>query len=315
MLYNAKEVLNMRKLLPITLLIISICVVISYPQVREDVWALIPASSKANIVVSGYGGSRELVIKCFFVTTEILRVIMPNYTVEATDSVVKIINEKLGGCGALAVYVTPYGSQYFWPTSFRFIQGYRQYSLSFSDVMTFETRSAFSGGKLLDGTITNGFIAVPAGIDVTKPFKICYEDDCAQLEPFLLAQPQTISTEQVPSPETPMPPPTFTTSQIDVVITASESEIDILDYRIEKHSSHVKLVGHAKNITANTMVHVTIKGRFLDNGGAQLDTSLAMVADILPNATFEFSISMRIFDPEDVKTLEIYEITTLMGLQ
>jgi PKD repeat protein len=109
--------------------------------------------------------------------------------------------------------------------------------------------------------------------------------------------------------QTPAAPPTPTPSQIDVVITASESEIDILDYVVEDHGWYVELVGHAKNITANTIDYVTIKGRLLDNGGVQLDTTLDMASDVLPNATFAFS--MYIWDSDDVETLEIYEITTL----
>jgi hypothetical protein len=200
-IYDDEEVFTMRKLLPILLLIISICVVTGYAQIREDVWALIPASSKAHIEVRGYGGNRELSIKCFFNTVEILRTVTPGAAMETINSLVSIINERLGG-RALMVYVAPYGSQYFWPTSFKFTQVLRQFSLSFSDVMTLRTGSAFSGGQLLDGTVTNGCIAVPAGIDVTKPFKIWYDDDYAQLGPFLLAQSQTTSTGQVPYPKT-----------------------------------------------------------------------------------------------------------------
>lgn len=191
----------MRKVLPILLLIVSMCIVMVYGQIREDVWDLIPASSKAHIAVRGYGGTQELSIECFFNTVEILSAITPGTAAETIESLVNIINERLGG-RSLMVYVASYGSEYFWPTSFKFTQGTRQFSLSFSDVMTLETGSAFSGGKLLEGTITSGCIGLPAGIDVTKPFKIWYDDDYAQLGPFLLAQPKTTSTEQASPAET-----------------------------------------------------------------------------------------------------------------
>ena len=104
--------------------------------------------------------------------------------------------------------------------------------------------------------------------------------------------------------QTPTPSP----SQIDVVITASESEIDILDYKIEKHTLWDELVGHAKNITTSTISSVFIKGRLLDKDGVQLNTTLDMVSDVLPNATFAFTL--YIWEPESVKTIEIYEIET-----
>ena len=104
--------------------------------------------------------------------------------------------------------------------------------------------------------------------------------------------------------QTPTPSP----SQIDVVITASESKIDILDYKIEKHMLWDELVGHAKNITTSTIDSIFIKGRLLDSGGVQLNTTSDMASDVLPNATFAFTL--YIWEPESVKTLDIYEITT-----
>ena len=97
-------------------------------------------------------------------------------------------------------------------------------------------------------------------------------------------------------------------SQINVVITASESEIDILDYEIEEHAWWDELVGHAKNITDGTINDVFIKARFLDINGVQLNTTSDWISDVLPNGTFVFSF--YIWDPEDVKTVEIYEIET-----
>ncbi len=102
--------------------------------------------------------------------------------------------------------------------------------------------------------------------------------------------------------------PTPTPSQIDVVITALESEIDILNYTIEEHTLYDKLVGQAKNITTSTIDTVFIKGRLLNNVGVQLDTTSDMVSDVLPNGTFAFTL--YIWDSESVKTLDIYEITT-----
>lgn len=102
--------------------------------------------------------------------------------------------------------------------------------------------------------------------------------------------------------------PTPTPSQIDVVITASESKIDILDYKIEKHMSWDELVGHAKNITTSTIGTIFIKGRLLDNSGVQVDTTSDMISDVLPNATFAFTL--YIWDPEGVQTIDIYAIDT-----
>jgi len=112
-------------------------------------------------------------------------------------------------------------------------------------------------------------------------------------------------TVQTPTP-TPSPMPT--PSEIDVVITASESEIDILNYEVEKHAGYAKLVGQAMNITTSNIRSIFIKGRFLDSSDVQLNTTSDMASDVLPNATFVFTF--YIWEPENIKTIEIYEITT-----
>lgn len=190
----------MRRALLILLIALSICVV-SNAQVKEDVWALIPDTCKAHIRVHGYGRSLELSIKCFFCTNEILEIILPDSKTEVREQLVDLVNESLGGA-ALMVYVTPYGSEYFWPMSFEFTQGLSQFSLSYSDVLALETGSPFSGGKLRQGTVTMGCIAIPQGIDLTKPFKIWYDDDNAMLGPCTIAKAEASSPSQATASQT-----------------------------------------------------------------------------------------------------------------
>lgn len=102
--------------------------------------------------------------------------------------------------------------------------------------------------------------------------------------------------------------PTPSPSSIDVRITASESEIKILDYKIEHSYLFDELVGHAKNITAETFSDVFIKARMYDSNGVVVDTDLAGQSDIAPQMTFEFTLF--IWKPESTATIEIYKIDT-----
>ena len=118
---------------------------------------------------------------------------------------------------------------------------------------------------------------------------------------------QTIYVSEPAEAPNPDPEPTPPDSGIAVRITASESKIDILSYEIEHGYSRDKLVGRAKNVTSKTLGAVRIHARLLDKDDIQIDTSVDRAFDVLPNTTFEFSLS--IWEPERAKTIEIYEIT------
>ena len=104
---------------------------------------------------------------------------------------------------------------------------------------------------------------------------------------------------------TPDPTPDPDGSDIQVQITASESEIDIRSYQIETGWLWT-LEGVAKNNSGRFLDWVTIHARLLDSAGTLIDTTLDMVFDITPGMTFAFEL--WIFDEEDVRTIEIYEI-------
>lgn len=81
----------------------------------------------------------------------------------------------------LLIRVSPVGNEYFWPSNFTFTQGNQQYSVS-----PYEDRAKisdmFSGGKLREGTVHYGVVAIPQPIDVLQPFKLWYNETSDALQ-------------------------------------------------------------------------------------------------------------------------------------
>jgi len=155
-----------------TLLVVSSSV---FGQVKDEFWDQFPDKEKAQLITTSYDGSRELSIMCFALTDRLLQIMgLPEELKEDTENI-------LGG-PCLLCFVAPSGSEYFWPTSFVFTQGYSQYQIRYGDFVPLE--DAFSGGELKSGTIATGLIAIPDGIDPTRSFSIWYDDESASLGPI-----------------------------------------------------------------------------------------------------------------------------------
>ncbi|MBN1857763.1 PKD domain-containing protein [Candidatus Bipolaricaulota bacterium] len=111
---------------------------------------------------------------------------------------------------------------------------------------------------------------------------------------------------------TPTPPdnpqPTPPQSGINVIITASESEIDILSHEIDTSGWIWTLTGRARNVSGRELGTVFIHARILDSSNVVLDSSSDMLSDITAGATFEFEL--WIGEDERIETIEIYEIST-----
>ena len=115
-------------------------------------------------------------------------------------------------------------------------------------------------------------------------------------------------TPPAPTPPAPTPPaPTPGGSGIEVRVTASESEIDILGYAIETQGLWT-LVGQAKNVSNESFSSVFISARMLDSAGMVIETDIDLQSDVTPGMTYEFTLWL--LEEERIAVIEIYEIST-----
>jgi len=75
---------------------------------------------------------------------------------------------------ALTVAVIPNGTQYFFPWDLAFTQGTRQYNVESGDYVPIT--DSFTSGQLREGVVALAVIAIPKGIDLSKKFRIWYND-------------------------------------------------------------------------------------------------------------------------------------------
>jgi len=155
-------------------------------QLKDEYWQGVPTNQKTEFSVSGWG-NRFMYIQCFISTLDNWRLFWGEKWDEnrkTTEFIQTILEATFPEQSTLFVVVANGSkSQYFWPTEFVFTQGSRQYGISYSDVLPFSKDDPFAGGEMKPYIVTEGFIAIPKGIDVTKPFKIWYGDDFGVLDP------------------------------------------------------------------------------------------------------------------------------------
>ena len=155
-------------------------------QIKDEAWQRVPANQKTEFSVSGWG-DRFMHIQCFITTLDNWRLFFGedwNEQRKTTEIIQTVLETAFPEQTVLFVAVgNGSKSQYFWPTEFVFTQGTRQYGISYSDVLPFSKDDPFAGGEMKPYIVTEGFIAIPKGIDVTKPFKIWYSDDFGVLDP------------------------------------------------------------------------------------------------------------------------------------
>ncbi len=172
----------------VTLLVAVImltAVFIGQAQIKDEYWKNVPENQKTEISITGgistYGYKATLLsIQCFLSTQENWRLLWgKQWTAnqKTIDLIQKAVETTFPGHTVLFVAVANGPkSQYFWPTSIAFTQGYNQYSVTYEDVLPFSKDDPFAGGEMKPYIITQGFIAIPKGIDATKPFKVWYGD-------------------------------------------------------------------------------------------------------------------------------------------
>jgi len=153
-------------------------------QLKDEYWQRVPSNQKTEFSVSGWG-DRFMHIQCFIATLENWRLFSGEEWDEQIKNAIQTILEAAFPEQTVLFVAVANGSksQFFWPTEFVFTQGSRQYGISYSDVLPLSKDDPFAGGEMKPHIVTEGFIAIPKGIDVTKPFKIWYGDDFGVLDP------------------------------------------------------------------------------------------------------------------------------------
>ncbi len=168
-------------------------------QIKEKNWNRIPENQKTAFLVSG-PDNQVMYIQCFISTLENWRLLLEEQWEEGKESttgVQSLLEALFPGQTILFVWVTNGPrAQSFSPTNFVFTQGKQQYEVSLSDIYPLDKQ--FVGGEVEPYAVVKGFIAIPEGIDLTKPFMIRYGEAFG-----VIAQAQ-----QGPGTTTPVQPPT-----------------------------------------------------------------------------------------------------------
>jgi len=84
------------------------------------------------------------------------------------------------------VWVSGYGTQYFWPLQIAFTQDTLQYKVDMSDIgdlWDVSTNDTLTEGRLLEGVIACVAIRIPQGIDTSKEFRVWYGNEYGTIRP------------------------------------------------------------------------------------------------------------------------------------
>ena len=176
----------MKRIVLLTVIVLLAVVLVGQAQVKDEYWKNVPENQKTEISIKGaistYGYDATLLnIQCFLSTRENWILFWGNQWADnqkVMDAIQKVTEATFPGRTVLFVAIANGSkSQYFWPTSIAFTQGYNQYGVTYKDVLPFSKDDPFAGGEMKPYIVTQGFIAIPKGIDVTKPFKVWYGDE------------------------------------------------------------------------------------------------------------------------------------------
>lgn len=148
--------------------------------IKDKFWKQIPVDEKFNLTVHDFTGEKKLQIAGFYT----LKCLTPPYCSDIPEKnakeIKKILEHRWPGRKILTVFVAPYGNQYFSPRKFTFTQELDQYDINpLKDVEPKE--ETFAGGELKDGTVARGHIAIPRGINTSRPYKIWYGEDSVEM--------------------------------------------------------------------------------------------------------------------------------------
>jgi len=141
---------------------------------EDPEWAAyqrIPANVKAQFRIGDFGSGLFAFVWVFWMTPLTLAE-LPGYSEDAAPAFWALVHNTFGEREVLAVFVQPVRVGYWWPTDLAFLQGTTQYDVGYGDCATLE--GTFSG-QLLARTTTIGAVAIPARVDITKPFVLYYD--------------------------------------------------------------------------------------------------------------------------------------------
>ena len=167
----------------LAVLFISVC---TTAQFKDDYWYRIPPEWKGQITTRSYDGISELGIEAFWCTNAAFLAFWGDEAKahEESDSVMlDLVSKTWPGRAVLFLGVAPYeqGKYYWWPTSLVVTQGsILQHNIAIADLL--KVNDAFGSGRLYATAM--GFVALPADLDLTKTFRLWYEEQYMVLGPF-----------------------------------------------------------------------------------------------------------------------------------
>jgi hypothetical protein len=160
-------------------LIVALCVV------SWGAWDDVPDNMKTEITTYSYDKSPELTIRIWYNTLDTLRLATTDPWEEVADDMQKFldtVHKIWPGQATVIVGVIPHGTQYFFPSDLAFTQGVNQYDVHVDDYA--KMTDSFDAGRLREGVVALGVVAVPKGIDLTQPYRIWYDEDYSVMPPL-----------------------------------------------------------------------------------------------------------------------------------
>ncbi|MBS3792017.1 MAG: hypothetical protein V5A63_20165 [Bacteroides sp.] len=151
-----------------------------YIPIKEESWDNLKEWQRFNIVLRNSTGE-TLSIAGYYFKRSIIEDFYGGQLNRKAETYVNAVESIWPSKTVLAISVSPYDIQsegyHFSPDKFRFSQDLSWYHIDVTEYILGEEK--FFGGKLK--AVTAGFIAIPDGINLSKGFRIWYEEKSANL--------------------------------------------------------------------------------------------------------------------------------------
>ena len=197
-----------------------------------------------------------LSILCFPLTLENFRAFMEYAGKTWTDELEMGITLQLlrtealwPGRNVFYVFVRAERPIIFFPAMFQFTQGDDQYNITADETLPWWEKDApFSGGLFQPGTSTQGFIALPSGIDTEDPFKIHYGTSWGTIHPFAgkMLQRETTTLDQLMLGVRQRTTQALTANRWQMVRLEEEKVIDLMPVDIDTYSDKYVVWGDSE---------------------------------------------------------------------
>jgi len=180
----------------------------------EGIWERLPANAREQFRIGDGGNQPFAYVMLYWLTPQIMAGAR-GISEDDAAAYYSAAHNALGGREVIWVSVSPLRTGYFWPRDLSFVQGTTQFAVEFTDYA--KVSGPFSG-QLIAGTVTAGLVAIPAGVDITKPFLVYYDAEMkGEMGPFTSG----IELAPLPSSVLSLPPPAAET----VVIPAGSFQM------------------------------------------------------------------------------------------